>query len=86
MRHYTSSNSNDIPFILDEGGSYPDREQYERELAERQRRHLQSIEEQRNWRPCLHDGCQTCHGTGVGQFGTCVHMLSCPCPKCSPYC
>lgn len=33
---------------------------------------------------CLHDSCPTCHGTGQGPTGPCVHMLSCPCPKCSP--
>jgi hypothetical protein len=38
-----------------------------------------------NQRPCLHNSCQNCKGTGVKQDGTvCVHMISCPCPKCSP--
>lgn len=35
-------------------------------------------------RGCLHKNCQNCHGTGHGKLGTCVHMLSCPCPNCSP--
>jgi hypothetical protein len=35
-------------------------------------------------RACLHDQCSNCHGTGIGIIGPCVHMLSCPCPKCSP--
>lgn len=35
---------------------------------------------------CLHDNCPTCHGTGTGPFGPCVHGISCPCPKCSPTC
>lgn len=62
-----------------------DREQYERELAERQRKHLESVRQQKPWRPCMHDACQQCHGTGINRFGgTCVHMISCPCPKCSP--
>jgi hypothetical protein len=32
--------------------------------------------------PCMHDNCQGC------KDGTCsgVHMLSCPCPKCTPRC
>lgn len=32
--------------------------------------------------PCLHDSCAGC------QTGTCsgMHMISCPCPKCSPRC
>ena len=44
----------------------------------------------RNWywkqkQPCLHDGCKNCHGTGIGKDGSpCVHMISCPCPKCTP--
>ena len=31
---------------------------------------------------CLHDNCPGCKN------GTCdgVHMISCPCPKCSPRC
>lgn len=37
--------------------------------------------------PCLHDSCQECHGTGVKKDGSsCIHMISCPCPKCTPYC
>lgn len=34
--------------------------------------------------PCLHDNCPQCHGTGIGLIGTCIHMVSCPCPKCTP--
>lgn len=34
---------------------------------------------------CLHDKCPNCKGTGVQFDGTaCVHMISCPCSKCSP--
>lgn len=35
---------------------------------------------------CLHDRCSSCHGTGTRNdgLGMCVHMISCPCPKCSP--
>jgi hypothetical protein len=36
---------------------------------------------------CLHDRCNECHGTGKDSRGRmCVHMISCPCPKCSPTC
>lgn len=37
---------------------------------------------------CLHDNCPSCHGTGVRAdgLGACVHMISCPCRKCTPYC
>ena len=34
---------------------------------------------------CLHDSCTMCNGTGIKKDGSaCVHMLSCPCKKCSP--
>lgn len=37
--------------------------------------------------PCLHDACPECHGTGITSTGRpCVHMIACPCPKCSPRC
>lgn len=62
-----------------------DRNEYERQLKERQERHLSRFEQ--NWRPCLHDQCTRCHGTGINQYGhTCVHGISCSCPKCSPTC
>lgn len=36
---------------------------------------------------CFHDNCPECHGTGRKANGeACVHMISCPCPKCSPRC
>lgn len=63
-----------------------DREEYEKDLRERQRRHLENVRRTTNWQPCLHDGCSSCHGTGVTSVGQpCIHMISCPCPKCSPY-
>jgi len=64
-----------------------DRQQYEKDLAERQRRHLENVKENTNpyWQPCLHDGCPECLGTGVKIDGsTCIHMISCGCSKCSP--
>lgn len=62
-----------------------DRERYERELAERKRKHLEQVRQGVAWQPCLHDGCEQCHGTGVKIDGTpCVHVISCPCPKCTP--
>lgn len=63
------------------------RKEYERDLAERQRKHLEQLRQssEHAWRPCLHDSCPTCAGTGVNKFGgSCVHGISCPCPKCSP--
>ena len=37
---------------------------------------------------CLHDNCPSCGGTGIRKdgLGMCVHMISCPCRKCSPWC
>lgn len=64
------------------------KEDYERELAERQQNHLSNISKSNNtnnWRPCMHDQCNRCHGTGVDFMGgSCIHMISCPCQKCSP--
>jgi hypothetical protein len=37
---------------------------------------------------CLHDNCSNCGGPGQRKdgLGFCVHMISCPCPKCRPRC
>jgi len=36
---------------------------------------------------CLHDSCPECNGTGtkLNGLGMCIHFISCPCPKCSPF-
>ena len=35
---------------------------------------------------CLHMQCSNCNGTGVSKYGgLCVHALSCPCSRCSPW-
>lgn len=63
------------------------RGQYEEDLKRRQKEHLDSIQQQddANWRPCLHDSCPECLGTGLKRDGSmCVHNISCPCPKCTP--
>jgi hypothetical protein len=66
-----------------------DRESYEEDLRRRQEEHLNRVRggsKDPNWRPCLHDQCPECLGTGVKHDGSsCIHMISCPCPKCSPY-
>lgn len=61
---------------------------YERDLRERQRQHLESVRGNHMMgQQCMHDMCPECIGTGVKHDGSpCVHMLSCPCPKCSPWC
>lgn len=35
---------------------------------------------------CMHDNCSSCGGTGIRKdgLGACIHMISCPCSKCSP--
>ena len=66
-----------------------DREQYEKDLKERQRQHLEKVYSRENsfWQPCMHDQCTSCFGTGIRTDGTsCIHGLSCPCPKCTPRC
>lgn len=36
---------------------------------------------------CMHENCHMCGGRGTKTDGTpCVHMISCPCPKCTPMC
>jgi len=46
--------------------------------------------QQGNWplnqaKACLHDACTSCNGSGKKADGsTCVHYISCPCPKCTP--
>ncbi len=61
--------------------------EYERNLYIRQEEHLKRVAFNRNWKPCLHDSCQTCHGTGISVFGgVCVHGISCDCPKCAVTC
>lgn len=73
--------------IINQTTTSINREEYEKQLAETQRRHLEQIKarKERNWRPCMHDQCNQCHGTGVKWDGSlCIHLISCPCPKCSP--
>jgi len=65
------------------------REDYEKDLRRRQEDHIAEITRRNdlNWRPCLHDSCPECIGTGLRRIGgSCIHMISCPCPKCTPTC
>lgn len=65
------------------------REDYERDLRERQKKHLDQVygNQNQSWQACMHDQCPDCHGAGVRLDGSmCVHGLSCPCPKCTPTC
>lgn len=39
-----------------------------------------------HYKKCLHKSCDQCGGTGTKKSGEmCVHFISCPCPKCTPY-
>ena len=60
--------------------------QYEENLKLKQSNHLQEIENNQfqNFRPCLHDSCTECVGTGKKKDGSvCIHFISCNCYKCS---
>jgi len=69
-----------------------DRKWYEEDLKRRQEEHLKNVANKmgygdNQWQPCMHDNCPECVGTGVRRDGSpCIHMISCPCPKCSPRC
>lgn len=53
-------------------------------LTEKQKRHLDLINKRRQ-QVCMHDQCSNCYGTGIDHMGKfCIHMISCPCPKCTP--
>ncbi len=63
------------------------RKEYEKNLRRRQKEHLENIDNNTNWQPCLHQSCPECIGTGRKHDGSiCVHGISCPCSKCSPMC
>jgi len=64
-----------------------ERKSYEKALRRQQEEHLKNVQSVSDieWRPCLHDGCPDCVGTGIKKNGTrCIHNISCPCPKCTP--
>ena len=65
------------------------REDYERDLKRRQEEHLKSVQDSQfgEWQPCMHDQCPECLGTGIRKSGgSCIHGISCPCPKHSFRC
>lgn len=64
-----------------------DMEEYKKDLIRRREKHLKNILNQLHGRPCMHDACTECCGTGVRSNGSsCIHNISCPCPRCSPVC
>lgn len=58
---------------------------------EKQQKHLDNVKQflekgLENSKPCLHDSCAECIGTGIKNDGAmCIHYISCPCKKCSPF-
>lgn len=60
------------------------------EYNEKQKQHLNNVNKHlenvtKNSKPCLHDSCSECVGTGIKKDGApCIHYISCPCRKCSP--
>lgn len=63
------------------------REDYEKQLQERQRQHLEKVRQNRDkdFTLCAHNDCKACHGTFVKVDGSrCEHRLVfCNCGKCS---
>jgi hypothetical protein len=88
MREYIiSTTGTGLPINYKELHVSLDREWYEEDLRRRQKEHLDRVQKQQdyNWRPCMHDSCPECLGTGIKHDGSmCVHYISCPCPKCTP--
>jgi len=76
-----------ITYIEGYAPLFIDRKQYEDDLQRRQKEHLDNVynKQNQNWRPCLHDSCPECLGTGIKRDGNmCVHNIYCTCPKCNP--
>lgn len=76
----------------DDGSSVPVRRLLIRDddLRRRQQEHMDKVRRRifsNSEQACMHDQCSQCVGTGVKSDGTlCVHMISCPCPRCRPRC
>lgn len=65
------------------------RVEYEQDLDRRQQEHLKHVKvkdyNRKPWKPCMHDACPLCLGTGLKiTGGFCIHNISCDCPKCQP--
>lgn len=92
MNNNITTNTNTAYYKTDNteyhSSTYINRKQYEEDLQRRQKEHLDNVynRQNENWRPCLHDSCTECFGTGIKRDGSmCIHGISCPCPKCTPY-
>ena len=74
----------DVPLIEHEIKSLADLPEEEKEKLRQAQQELQK-RLYSNSTKCLHDKCTLCGGTGRKADGTpCPHMISCPCPRCSP--
>lgn len=72
--------------VMDEAVE-PKKELSEEEIGSRIAKQLERMREKEKAErhPCAHNSCSSCHGTGRNEHGfTCVHMISCRCPNCSP--
>ena len=66
--------------------SREEKEEYDKSVKSKQAEHMRAIERNKPpaWRPCLHDSCPNCLGTGSKIDGSpCVHDIKCPCPRCN---
>ena len=61
---------------------------YDEHIKQKQKEHLNDIQNNPTaWRPCMHEQCPDCVGTGIKKDGSvCIHGIACPCPKCTPQC
>lgn len=74
------------------------KEEWLKELKKRQEKHYDNIKNYKinnksnlkiintkklDWKPCEHDKCSLCHGTGLNIKGEpCIHYINCSCPRC----
>lgn len=74
---------------LGRGKKIVDRDEYYKDLDKKRQEHIQKQQEYKKkneepFQPCLHECCPDCFGTGRKVDGSsCIHMISCPCPKCT---
>lgn len=50
-------------------------------------RELENVRGVTKFSDCMHDNCPSCNGTGLRKdgLGACIHGISCPCRRCTPY-
>ena len=66
--------------------SYEDRMEARNEHLERKWERIEEKLDMKENEECRHDSCDECNGTGTKKNREgCVHLISCPCKKCSPW-